>query len=309
MSYSGPLSIARTSAEEDAERLPAAARAKFLRLRVDLPSVKQSIRNSLAERRAEKRAEVLSIDRQMNRLTEGTVARERRQDLEKNLSDLRRDRDRARAAEERLTSELQPAIEELADTTALAAVLQEGISAARVIKLAKPVDPPRGWTEQTARAERISVLGKLAETEGASADPATLKQAVVDALDARAARADVRINFSQRTGDPAGLAKHLTLGLHGSSLIGDGGTDFLIWALRDIIEERLLELIPDELPGSLTDAQRDKRLSELRTELLRIERIEEALIEQAEAEGRTVLRRPDADFRAVLGIEVEIEAR
>jgi hypothetical protein len=60
----------------------------------------------------------------------------------------------------------------------------------------------------------------------------------------------------------------------------------------------------------LTPADRDRRLGEVRSELLRLERIEEQLITQAEQDHeQPVYRRPAADPLAVLGIVVERAAK
>lgn len=66
-------------------------------------------------------------------------------------------------------------------------------------------------------------------------------------------------------------------------------------------EEILNRLAPQEpeRAGALTPAERDEKLSELRTELLLLERTEEHLI----SSGTGITRRPDADPRAVLQIE------
>jgi hypothetical protein len=63
-----------------------------------------------------------------------------------------------------------------------------------------------------------------------------------------------------------------------------------------------------ENADALTDAQREKRLAELRAARLHLERVEESLIEAQIAEGRTIARRPDASPLAVLGIEI-VEGR
>jgi hypothetical protein len=52
----------------------------------------------------------------------------------------------------------------------------------------------------------------------------------------------------------------------------------------------------------LDDQQRAEREAALLAAILNAERTEERLIEAAAAEGRTILRRPEADPRAVLGL-------
>ena len=66
------------------------------------------------------------------------------------------------------------------------------------------------------------------------------------------------------------------------------------------MDEVLDKLAPrePERPDAITPAQRDERLTELRDKLLMLEREEESLIDSS-----GVLRRADADPRAVLGVE------
>jgi hypothetical protein len=66
---------------------------------------------------------------------------------------------------------------------------------------------------------------------------------------------------------------------------------------------RELELEP-ERADAVTPLERDQRLAALAASLLSFERREEELIARAAAEGVEVLRRPDADPRAVLTVAV-----
>lgn len=76
--------------------------------------------------------------------------------------------------------------------------------------------------------------------------------------------------------------------------------------LRGLIEDRVAGLYAPGGPlhgvDTISPAARKTRLAELRAELLEVEREEEAAVEMLEAEGVPVIRRPDADPRAVLGI-------
>jgi hypothetical protein len=74
-------------------------------------------------------------------------------------------------------------------------------------------------------------------------------------------------------------------------------------AFMERLEEQLAEL--PELQGeTITRAERERLLKEHRAEILRLERIEEALVTQAISNGQDVLRRPDANPLAILGCEV-----
>jgi hypothetical protein len=56
--------------------------------------------------------------------------------------------------------------------------------------------------------------------------------------------------------------------------------------------------------NAMPAAERIKRISELEAQLLALERREEVLVSCAAADGTEVLRRPDANPMAVLGIVV-----
>ena len=87
-----------------------------------------------------------------------------------------------------------------------------------------------------------------------------------------------------------------------------GGVDLapvLAALFGDTIKERLaaaLKTMPDYEPG-LPLAERPKKAAELDNQILELERQEEAIITQAETNGIRIARRPDADPRAVLGVE------
>jgi hypothetical protein len=68
------------------------------------------------------------------------------------------------------------------------------------------------------------------------------------------------------------------------------------------LQAEIIELADDA--SALDDDQRRRREAELSAEILQCERLEEALIEQAEAEGKIIPGREDADPRALLGVVV-----
>ncbi len=102
-------------------------------------------------------------------------------------------------------------------------------------------------------------------------------------------------------------------GLSGGSVDADelvkwlGKPGFLVETFHDQIRARLLHLYDEEVadakPG-LPAAERHKRLAELDAEILELGKAEEVLIERLEAEGVDVVRRPEADPRIALGIEI-----
>jgi hypothetical protein len=86
---------------------------------------------------------------------------------------------------------------------------------------------------------------------------------------------------------------------------GNGSVSgMLIWLFRDIILERLTGGIDDAVPdgAGIPLTERGPREAALLIQILRIERQEEALVEQILAAGRAVMRRRDVDPMALLGI-------
>ena len=120
---------------------------------------------------------------------------------------------------------------------------------------------------------------------------------------------DRQLNWVQ--GHP--ILAYAPAGLAGGSFDADelvkwlSKSGFLVETFRDQIRARLLHLFDEEVadakPG-LPAAERRKRLAELDGEILELGKAEEVLIERLEAEGVDVVRRPEADPRIALGIEI-----
>jgi hypothetical protein len=86
---------------------------------------------------------------------------------------------------------------------------------------------------------------------------------------------------------------------------------YFCWYDGDAIVGLLCKEI-DKLPVPklvLTPADRDRRMSELKEALLRLERTEEQLIVLAEQDDHVVLRRPASSPEAILGVVVERAAK
>jgi hypothetical protein len=79
-----------------------------------------------------------------------------------------------------------------------------------------------------------------------------------------------------------------------------------VWLHKDQLIKRLAADIMDlaDDGAALDDDQRRKREAELTAEILECERLEEALIEKAEAGGLIIPRRDDALPEAVLGVVI-----
>jgi hypothetical protein len=82
------------------------------------------------------------------------------------------------------------------------------------------------------------------------------------------------------------------------------GTALLAWMFKDQLLARInAEIDAESRDGeALTEAQRLEKIAELEGEALSLARLEEHAIQLANANGRPIARRPDADPRAVLGL-------
>lgn len=162
----------------------------------------------------------------------------------------------------------------------------------------------KGWTAETVRAEIRKTEASAEATRVAPLPRAELIRAIEAEVDAAAKVPSV--SATRRDGRPARLAEALRIAAAGpgGSIMGDAGAGTWTWLLADLLKERLVELIPESIPGALTDAQRDRKLADLANRKLELERIEEHLIQSAEREGRAVQRRSDASPLAILGVEI-----
>lgn len=81
---------------------------------------------------------------------------------------------------------------------------------------------------------------------------------------------------------------------------------YLAWLDRDQFEARLHQAVdaaPDVSFSELPAEDRERRARELRDELAKLEREEEARIVEAEKAGNIIPRRPDVDPAAVLAVQ------
>ncbi|WP_430439717.1 hypothetical protein [Shinella sp.] len=79
----------------------------------------------------------------------------------------------------------------------------------------------------------------------------------------------------------------------------------LFAAVASSVRETLMKHVNLECEVGLSDDAREKIISDHQKEVLRLELAEEATIREAESAGLDILRRPDADVRAVLAAEEE----
>lgn len=162
---------------------------------------------------------------------------------------------------------------------------------------------PRSATVESVRKELAEIDTLAHDTERAPAPVSGLRATMVAAVDAIAEQGAPRVDPRIRFRDPFNLASKFEFRQHGNMALGDYGASFFVWLLSDEIKKKLSALIPDD-PDALSDEERTSILQNLAERRLNLERVEEALIEKAETEGRAIPRRPDASVEAVLGIEV-----
>jgi len=179
------------------------------------------------------------------------------------------------------------------------------------LKPAKPVAVPEGVGIDVIAACRRKLLeldAAWAAAEGAPLPIADMKANLASALDQIADRGEPVLDPRRRETDPFGLGalfQQLTFRNPTGGIISAGGSGdaFLLWIFRSEVEERLLSMIPkNDAPGALNDVQREARFAEIASARLEAERIEEAVICRAAADGFSVPRRRDADPRAVLEV-------
>jgi hypothetical protein len=77
----------------------------------------------------------------------------------------------------------------------------------------------------------------------------------------------------------------------------------------DVTQELLLSLLPDSNGGALSEIERSRRTKEMKCAKFELERVEEALIVEALAQGVAVSRRPDASPAAILNARTTKAAR
>ncbi|WP_025090241.1 hypothetical protein [Brucella intermedia] len=154
-----------------------------------------------------------------------------------------------------------------------------------------------------ARIERIEA--DFAKVEGAPTPAADLKARAFAEIDRIADAGALTVHPASRSGEPLGLARKLAIGTgNNGSIVGTGGADVLVWLLRDQLKAAVASQI-DALPqeNALSDDAREAEFRAIAAERLDLERLEEAYVTQAEANGQTITRRYDLDPRAFLEIE------
>ncbi|MGP3711763.1 hypothetical protein ACS5UA_13015 [Brucella sp. RRSP16] len=155
------------------------------------------------------------------------------------------------------------------------------------------------------RSELASLDKRLSSVELAYTPAEVLKDRAFAEIDRAASKGELSVHPSSRSSEPLRLEDKFTIGTYPSgSLLGNGGANVLVWLLRDQMKAAVSALI-DKFPqeNALSDDAREVEFRTIAAERLDLERLEEAYIVSAEANGQTIPRRHDVDPRAFLEIE------
>lgn len=168
-------------------------------------------------------------------------------------------------------------------------------------KLAKGETPRQALARVRQEIENIEKAWSEAQQAPMPIDE--IKAEMTATVDAIAARGAPSIDPRIRNGDPAKIFHALRLETINGSKVGDGGASFFVWLMHDQIVDKLNgQADALQIDGAMSDADREKRFSDLADRRLELERLEESLIVAAAKEGMTLDRRLDADPRAVLEV-------
>lgn len=172
-----------------------------------------------------------------------------------------------------------------------------------------PKAPKGGYAAEVDRIRReIEKLdAQWAAAEGAPAPKSDLLARAVAEIDDLAAKGEPTVHATSRGGSPINLAKQLSIAAQPignvATLVGDAGAAFWTWVLRDVLVNKitaLIEALPDG--NALDDDAREAEFARISARRLELERLEEACIVAAEQQGQAIVRRRDADPRAILEI-------
>ena len=167
----------------------------------------------------------------------------------------------------------------------------------------------RGETHRQAvdrvRAQIAAVDAEWRRLEHAPLPAEEIKARIVAEVDALAAIGQPKIRVRDRFGDGvSGLPEAMRLRRAGDMIAGDAPSAFVVWLNRDRIIDRLhAEIDAMDLGDAMTEDARDAAFSRLLDQRLALEFSEEAFIVNAASEGTMIVRRRDADPRAILEVE------
>lgn len=148
------------------------------------------------------------------------------------------------------------------------------------------------------RTKLDAIDNKVSETERAPAPIADLIARMDSAIDGFAAKGATKFRPENRTGAPFDFDPRYRETASGVQV------DDLFWIFADEIKAKMAAKIKAEYVGTgISDSERAAKLKELAADKLFLERQEESLICLAAEAGQTIVRRRDADPRAILEVE------
>jgi len=161
---------------------------------------------------------------------------------------------------------------------------------------------------EALRSELAAIQEQLAAVAAAPYPASDAKCAAAGLVDRLAAAGAPDCARAVGTGGEPALGR-VTYPVVGTApLFIENVAGLCVWALRDLIVDKINQAIDAAAggdAGALDQATRDRETLRLKAESLRIERVEAAAIEQAEAAGQTISHRVNVDPRAYLGLSDE----
>jgi hypothetical protein len=152
---------------------------------------------------------------------------------------------------------------------------------------------------ERVRREIYATRAGLAQLKSAPLTSAELREKIAAEIDRLAVAGVPRINLQTGALEWIDTAPAHTWGTPSAA-----ARSLLCWLFRDRVVEVCTADLDQEIPGAVSAAERPEREAQLRDELLRLERIEVALVDRGVAAGLDVHYRADCDPRAVLQIAI-----
>lgn len=146
------------------------------------------------------------------------------------------------------------------------------------------------------RSQITAIDAETSRVDQAPIPAADIKRRIADLVDEFAGGGKPTIRPRARDGVPANLPSLFSNHSFHEKITPEAGTGFFVWLLRDLIVDRMNELVDaTPTPDALSDDDRARLLVTLAARRFEAERKEEALILGAEGQGVVIARRRDAN--------------
>lgn len=293
----GGLPTTTPTSSDPRDRLPAEAREKLIRMEDEVFALHGAIPQQRYFDAFERLAE---IQQQKARFVEGLHGGRNADHIER-LAEIDAKIERAKAEANRISTLKDDASEAWNNASNVVQRCLEFVETQRSFRSARVPEVKLAAGQSFAdaiakvRENIVAVSEDRQRIEHAPTPAAELAEKALAGLDGMAAQGAPSFDPRIRGRDPFKLDHHLTHPVVGVA--------FLLFLFRDEVAERLTAIIGDDVPGALTDADREKLLAKTDAKRLDLERQEEALIVAAAKNAQRIERRPDADIRAILGVE------